>query len=76
MIIVSSVKNEMEVGIMIVHRQLYMVDMEMVNLFSRGNVDNLEVGNTIVKNNGSKQWLHSEMDYHALLRTKYFGFES
>jgi hypothetical protein len=53
MIIVLFAKKEMEVGIMIAHQQLCMVDMEMENQYNRGSEDNLEVGNTIVRLNGS-----------------------
>ena len=44
----------MEVGIMIVLQHLYGVDMEMENLLNLINEENSEVGNTIVKLNGSK----------------------
>lgn len=62
MIIVLFVRKETEVGIMIVHRLLFMEDMEMENQFSLINEESLEVGNIIEKTNGSKQWLHSVMD--------------
>ena len=54
MTIVSSVKKEMEVGIMIVHRHLSMEDMEVVNQLNLGKEEDSEVGSIIVKLNGSK----------------------
>ena len=62
MIIVSSVRKETEVGIMIVPQPLYMVGMEVENRLNLIKEEGLEVGNTIVKLNGSKvgslvQWI-------------------
>ena len=68
MIVVLFVRKETEVGIMIVHRLLFMEDMEMGNLFSLINEESSEVGNTIVKLNGSKQWLFGVTD-----STKHYG---
>jgi hypothetical protein len=53
MIIVSSVKKETEVGIMIAHQLLYMGDMEVESRLNLGNEEDLEVGNTTERLNGS-----------------------
>ena len=55
MIIVSSVKKEMEVGIMIVHPQQYGEDTEMENRYILINTENIEVGNIIEKPNGNNR---------------------
>jgi hypothetical protein len=55
MIIVLSVKKETEVGIMIAHQLLYVVDTEVENLLNLGNKEDSEVGSTTVKPNGSNQ---------------------
>ena len=55
MIIVSYVKKEMLVGIMIVLHPLYVVDMEVENPFNGGNVESLELGSIIEKRNGNSQ---------------------
>lgn len=55
MIIATFVRKEMEVGIMIVHPHLYMVDMEVGNQLNHSKEEDSEVGNTIVKLNGSKR---------------------
>jgi len=55
MIIVSSVKKETVVGIMIVLHPLYVVDMEVENPFNGGNVESLELGSIIEKHNGNGQ---------------------
>ena len=68
MIIVSFVKKEMVVGIMIVHRLLFMEDMEMGNLFSLINEGSLKLGSTTVKLNGNKRWLFGVTD-----STKHYG---
>jgi hypothetical protein len=53
MIIVLSVKKETEVGIMIAHQLLYMGDTEVESQLNLGNEEDSEVGNTIVRLNGS-----------------------
>jgi hypothetical protein len=55
MIIVTSVKKETVVGIMIVHQLLYTVDMEVENRFNHINEESLEVGNIIEKHNGKRK---------------------
>ncbi len=57
MIIVSSVKKETEVGIMIVHQLFYMGDMVMENQLNPINEESIEVGNTTEKLNGSNNGL-------------------
>ena len=47
---------------MIVHHQIFGVDMEMVNQFIHISSESLKVGNTIVKLNGSREWLFGVMD--------------
>ena len=54
MIIVSFVKRETEVGIMIVHQLLYMVDTEVESQYNHINVESSEVGSTTERLNGSK----------------------
>ena len=54
MIIVTSVKKETVVGIMIVHQLLYTVDTEVENRFNHINEESLEVGSITEKLNGSK----------------------
>ena len=56
MIIVSSVKKEMEVGIMIVHRLLFTGDTVMENRLNPINKESIEVGNTTERLNGNKKW--------------------
>ena len=53
MIIVTSVKKETVVGIMIVHQLLYTVDTEVENPLNHINEESIEVGNTTEKLNGS-----------------------
>ena len=55
MIIVSSVKKEMEVGIMIVHQLLFTGDTETENQLSLINEEHSELGNTQGKHNGSRK---------------------
>ena len=62
MIIATFVRKEMEVGIMIVHPHSYMVDMEVGNQLNHSKEEDSEVGNTIVKLNGSKSWFYGVMD--------------
>ena len=45
----------MEVGIMIVNHPKYGVDMEMENQYILTNIENIKVGNTIVKPNGNNR---------------------
>ena len=54
MIIVSSVKKEMEVGIMIVHRLSFMGDTVTENRLNPTKEESSEVGNTTEKLNGNK----------------------
>ena len=54
MIIATFVRKETEVGIMIVHPHSYMVDMEVGNQLNHLKSEDSELGNTIVKHNGSK----------------------
>jgi hypothetical protein len=54
MIIVSSVKKEMEVGIMIVHQLLFTGDTVTGNRLNPINEESIEVGNTTERLNGSK----------------------
>jgi len=53
MIIVTSVKKETVVGIMIVHQLLYTVDMEVENRLNHINEESTEVGSTTGRLNGS-----------------------
>ncbi len=53
MIIVSSVKKETEVGIMIVHQLLFTGDTVMENQLSLINEESIEVGSTTERLNGS-----------------------
>ena len=53
-VIALSVTKEMEVGIMIVHHPRFGVDMETVNQFILTSIENIKVGNTIVRLNGNK----------------------
>ena len=53
MIIVSYVKRETEVGIMIVHQLSFTGDTEMANPSNPINVESSEVGSTTEKLNGS-----------------------
>ena len=57
MIIVSSVKKEMEVGIMIVHRLSFTGDTVTGNRLNPINKESIEVGNTTEKLNGSNNGL-------------------
>ena len=57
MIIVSSVKKETEVGIMIVHQLLFTGDTVMENRLNLINEESIEVGNTTEKLNGSNNGL-------------------
>jgi hypothetical protein len=62
MIIVSFVKKETEVGIMIVHQLLYMVDTEVESQYNHTNVESSEVGSTTERLNGSKEWFFGVTD--------------
>ena len=53
MIIVSSVKKETEVGIMIVPQLLFMGDMEAESLLNPIKEESIKVGSTTEKLNGS-----------------------
>ncbi len=53
MIIVSYVKKETEVGIMIVHQLLFTGDTVMENQLSLINEESIEVGSTTERLNGS-----------------------
>jgi hypothetical protein len=55
MIIVSSVKKETEVGIMIVHQLLCTGDTVMENRLNPIKEESLEVGSTTERLNGNKQ---------------------
>ena len=57
MIIVSYVKNEMEVGITIVHQLLFTEDTVMGNRLNPINEESIEVGSTTEKLNGSNNGL-------------------
>ena len=57
MIIVSYVKKEMEVGIMIVHQLLFTGDTVMENRLNLINEESIEVGSTTEKLNGSNNGL-------------------
>jgi len=68
MIIVSYVKKEVAVGIMIVPHPLYVVDMEVENPFNGGNVESLELGSITEKHNGNSQvaeWKRSVKCYRC-----------
>ncbi len=53
MIIVSSVKKEMEVGIIIVHRLSFMGDTVTENRLNPTKEESIEVGSTTERLNGS-----------------------
>ena len=55
MIIVSYVKKETEVGIMIVHQLLFTGDTVMENRLNPINEESIEVGSTTERLNGNKQ---------------------
>jgi|LauGreDrversion4_2_1035121.scaffolds.fasta_scaffold1206934_1 hypothetical protein len=57
MIIVSSVKKETEVGIMIVHQLLFTGDTVMENRLNLINEESIDVGSTTEKLNGSNNGL-------------------
>ncbi len=57
MIIVSSVKKETEVGIIIVHQLLFTGDTVMENRLNLINEESIEVGSTTEKLNGSNNGL-------------------
>jgi hypothetical protein len=55
MIIVSSVRKETEVGIMIAHQLLFTEDMEMENQLNPINEEHSEPGNTQGGHNGNRK---------------------
>jgi hypothetical protein len=55
MIIVSSVRKETEVGIMIAHQLLSTGDMEMENQLNPINEEHSELGNTLGGHNGNRK---------------------
>jgi len=63
MIIVTSVKKETVVGIMIVPQLLYMVGTEVENQYNHGKEGGLDVGNTIEKLNGNKRILYFDLRF-------------